>query len=294
MNMFVTQRDAFAKSDAVDTAIDPEILSARQDVAAASSALGQVIELDLQQARRDTSSPGASASPQPAPAAGAAVGEQTAFEFGFGVRMDMATTPQGLELSMELPGVQDRDIEIEVLGETLTVRGEVRRIGERSSRTYRMSERAFGPFTRSIDLPKGVRSEQIKASLERGLLSIFVPNPVSPAATRIHIQSALTYLTSADGNLEFAIAAPGVSEDDLEIEIEGGVLTILGRPRLPQPAHGALSVGEMDDLTIYRAIELPANAPIDQIVATLSKGVLKVTIPNRTAPGPQRIQVRAG
>lgn len=273
MNMFVTQRDALMAADGAEAALDPDLLLARHDALAATDALEQAIELDL---------------------AEGPLGEQTALDFRFGVRMDMATTPQGLELSMELPGVQDRDIEIEVRGETLTVSGELR---QRSGRTYRMSERAFGPFSRSIDLPKGVRPEQIRASLDRGLLSIFVPNPVSPAATRIHIQSGLTYLNAVDDVLEFAIAAPGVGADDLEIEVAGGVMTILGRPQQPIGANADLAGGggggELDDLAIFRAIELSAEVLADQIVATLAKGILKVTVPNRTSQGRHRIQVQA-
>lgn len=271
MNMFVTHRDALMAEDAAEAAIAPDLLLARQDALAATDALERAIELDLEDG---------------------AVGEQSAFEFRFGVRMDMATTPQGLELSMELPGVQDRDIEIEVRGETLTVSGELRRNGERSGRTYRMSERALGPFSRSIDLPKGVRPEQVRASLDRGLLSIFVPNPASPAATKIHVQSGLTYLNAADDVLEFAIAAPGVGADDLEIEVAGGVMTILGRPQQPICAKADPGGGEVEDLTIFRAIELPAEVQADQIVATLAKGILKVTVPNRTR-GRHRIQVQA-
>jgi HSP20 family protein len=207
--------------------------------------------------------------------------------------MDMATTPRGLELSMELPGVQERDIEIEVRGDTLTVRGDVRRGGERPDWTFSMCERAYGPFSRSIDLPKGVRSDQIRASLDRGLLSIFVPNPVSPAATKIYIQSALTYL-NADDMLEFAIAAPGFGEDDVEIEVEGGVMTILGRPNPPVGAGADLGGGEADDLTIFRAIDLPAEVRADQIVATLAKGVLKVTVPSGAKQSRHRIPVQAG
>jgi HSP20 family protein len=293
MNMFVTHLDALTAPDVSEAALDPDLLLARQSTLAAAVALEQALELDREQAWRDGPE-GPSPVAGAADAAGAAVGEQAAFEFGFGVRMDMATTPQGLELSMELPGVQDRDIEIEVRGETLTVRGELRRNGERPGRrTYRMSERAYGPFSRSIDLPKGVRPDQIRASLDRGLLSIFVPNPASPAATMIHIQSALTYLNAVDDVLEFAIAAPGLGEDDLEIEVAGGVMTILGRPEHPICANADLDGGEADEFTIFRAIELPAEVRADEIVATLAKGVLKVTVPNRTNQDRHRIQVRA-
>lgn len=292
MNMVVTHRDALMPADASEAAIDPDLLVARQDALAAADALEQAIELDLQQSRRDRPEGELPAAAE-LPAADAAAGEQTAFEFGFGVRMDMATTPQGLELSMELPGVQDRDVAIEVRGETLTVRGELHRNGERPGRTYRMSERAYGPFSRSIDLPKGVRPDQIRASLDRGLLSIFVPNPVSPAATKIHIQSALTYLNAVDDVLEFAIAAPGLGEDDLEIEVAGGVMTILGRPEHPICANADLDGGEADEFAIFRAIELSTEVRADEIVATLAKGVLKVTVPNRTNQDRHRIQVRA-
>jgi len=218
---------------------------------------------------------------------------QGAFEFGLGVRMEMATTPQGLELAMELPGVQERDIQIEARSGMLVVLGEVRRDSERPDKTYRMSDRSYGQFSRSIDLPKGVRPDQIKASLDCGLLSIFIPNPVSPTSTKIHIQSALTYLTVDNDVLEFAIAAPGVEEDDLDIEVAGGMLTIWGRPgRLPSGDTG-LPARQGKDPTIFRAIELPVDVRADQITATLARGVLRVMIPIRSSQDPQRVRVQA-
>jgi HSP20 family protein len=321
MNMLVTDHDVMATTGVFAGAIAPTLREAREapTVEAAAADLPEITwESSLLEVREDPSTgepaaadasertaeeglepdlPEVGQDPLPvepmATVGRASANEQGAIEFRFGVRMEMATTPHGLELAMELPGVQERDIEIEVRGSLLMVRGELRRERERPDRTYRMSDRSYGQFSRSIDLPKGVRPEHIKASLDCGLLSIFIPNPVSSASTKIHIQSPLTYLIAADDVLEFAIAAPGVGEDELDVEIAGGMLTIAGRPRRPLIGDPAPPEPQAKELAIFRSIELPADVRADQITATLARGVLKVAIPNRPNQAPQRIRVQA-
>lgn len=227
----------------------------------------------------------------PAARGGPSAKAQAAFDFKLGVRMEMSTTPHGLELAIELPGVQARDIDIEARAGMLTVRGELRRDTDRADRTCRMSDRNYGKFSRSIELPRGVRPDLIKASLDCGLLSIFIPNPVSPASTRIHIQSPLTYLSVAEDTLQLALAAPGLGEDDLDVEVSGGVLTIRGRAPSPPPSDALAARGK--DVTLFRAIELPADAQADQISASLARGVLNVVVPIRSGQDPQRVRVQA-
>ena len=222
-----------------------------------------------------------------------AISQQGAFEFKLGVRMEMATTQDGLELTMELAGVPARDIEIDVCDDVLTVRGEQRRSNERPDRTYRMSDRCYGQFSRSIDLPKGVRPDKIKASLVSGLLHIFIPNPVASTSTKIHIQSPLTYLAAIDGVQEFAIAAPGLGDEDLDVEVAGGMLTISERPGRLFAGDETLSSPDGKALAIFRSIELPADVRADQITATLTRGILKVAIPNHANQQPQRVRVQA-
>lgn len=318
MNMLAVDKDVLAATGVFDRAIRPNRLEGREapsfgepaaaktaEAAAGSNLVKLWEDLSINEpavsaALRSAIEASGAEIPQnpvadeaPPSAAGPPGRAQGVFDFRLGVRMEMATTPQGLELVMELPGVQQRDIEIEVCGDLLTVRGELRRDNERPDRTYRMSDRSYGKFSRSIDLPKGVRPEQIKAALDSGLLSIFIPNPVSPKSTKIHVQSALTCLTAVGDVLALAIAAPGVGKDDLRIEVAGGMLTIRGRPAPLLFGDTGRPPPQGEALAILCAIELPADVRADQITATLARGVLKVTIPNRPNQAPQRVQVQA-
>ena len=90
---------------------------------------------------------------------------------------DVTVSESDAVLTFDLPGVAPDDVEVEVLGGSLVIRGERRRpdIGEGTTWTH--SERAFGRFERRIKLPEGVDADAITASFEHGVLSLIVPKP---------------------------------------------------------------------------------------------------------------------
>jgi HSP20 family molecular chaperone IbpA len=208
--------------------------------------------------------------------------------------MDVATTPQGLEIRLEAPGLREQDFEIEVCGEMLTIKGECRQDHGGAGRVYRVTERQYGPFTRAIDLPGSVPAEGITASLDRGVLTILIPNPLGPRTTRVQVQSAPALLTETEHALEFAMAAPGLQEDDLKVEVLGRRLTVRGaHGRGVAGGEGAAGDAPAGEGALLRIVDLPEDVRAEQITAELSRGVLKVTIPNRTEVGPQRVRVQA-
>lgn len=90
--------------------------------------------------------------------------------------VDVFSRNGDLAVTAELPGKDpERDIDIEVREQTLTIRSE-RRMDERIERGhyYRM-EAAYGRFQRSLPLPEGVKPDDIKASYENGVLEVVVP-----------------------------------------------------------------------------------------------------------------------
>jgi HSP20 family protein len=107
--------------------------------------------------------------------------------------MDLVETKESFVLRADLPGVSEEDVKIEVEDNVLTVSGE--RKSEHESRRdegfYRM-ERAFGTFSRSLTLPKGVNPDAVAASFDRGVLEVHIPKPEQAKPRRISINVGST------------------------------------------------------------------------------------------------------
>jgi HSP20 family protein len=95
-------------------------------------------------------------------------------------RMDMTESDKEFQITAELPGVDEKDLEVRVSGDTLTIKGEKKSEKEDRSKDYYRMERAYGAFQRTIPLPSEVVSDKIEASFKRGVLTVRLPkNPQS-------------------------------------------------------------------------------------------------------------------
>ena len=72
----------------------------------------------------------------------------------------------------ELPGMKEEDIDVSVIGDTLSIRGEKKTETEVKEKDYYRSERSYGSFYRSIRLPSGVDADKVEASFEDGVLEV--------------------------------------------------------------------------------------------------------------------------
>jgi len=89
--------------------------------------------------------------------------------------LDLAETKDNLVVTAELPGIDPKDISIDLSGDVLTVRGEKKQEKEEKEENYHLIERRYGSFTRSIRLPVKIDEEKIKASYKNGVLKIVLP-----------------------------------------------------------------------------------------------------------------------
>jgi len=105
-------------------------------------------------------------------------------------KMDLAETPDGLELTVELPGMEEKDVDVSVSDGLLTVSGEKKFESEHQDKSYRFVERGYGSFSRSLPLPETVKAEDIKASMTKGVLKVIIPTPAKPQAKKIEVRSA--------------------------------------------------------------------------------------------------------
>ncbi len=95
-----------------------------------------------------------------------------------GVRVppvDVAEAEKEVIVTAELPGVHQKDLEVEALPESLTLRAEVSREDEKQEEAYHRRERVWGRFERSIPLPAEVITDQVKATFKDGLLEVRLP-----------------------------------------------------------------------------------------------------------------------
>lgn len=93
----------------------------------------------------------------------------------FPPRCEMTESRNAYELEIEVPGFSDRDIEVSVDENTLTVRGEQRTTSERKGRDGTVSERRYGSFHRTLALPAGVVPDGIRATCRNGILTVTLP-----------------------------------------------------------------------------------------------------------------------
>jgi len=87
-------------------------------------------------------------------------------------------------VTAELPGLTKDEIKVEVIDEALILEGERKQEKEEKGEEYYRSERYYGKFYRTIPLPKGAKTEEIRAELTNGVLEVVIPVPELKPATR--------------------------------------------------------------------------------------------------------------
>ena len=90
-------------------------------------------------------------------------------------KSDMVETGDAVEISIELPGMEMKDVEVTVSDDMLTVKGEKRIERQEEKKGYYLSERSYGAIYRTIPLPPGVDGEKAQASFRNGVLTIRLP-----------------------------------------------------------------------------------------------------------------------
>ena len=101
--------------------------------------------------------------------------------------LEVSETDDEFRVKAELPGMDEKDIEVSMEGSELTVRGEKKREHEERKRDYFISEMRYGEFRRSIRLPEGVDREKAKAVFKKGVLTLTVPKSAEGKTLRKRI-----------------------------------------------------------------------------------------------------------
>jgi HSP20 family protein len=90
-------------------------------------------------------------------------------------KVDFSEIDDGYELTAELPGMGEKDVECTLSGKMLTVKGEKQEEKEEEKKGYYLKERHYGSFMRNFTLPEDVDADKIEASVSDGILRVFIP-----------------------------------------------------------------------------------------------------------------------
>jgi len=97
--------------------------------------------------------------------------------------MDISETKDSLVVKAEAPGMDQKDIQISLQENLLTIKGEKKQEKEEKEERYHRVERSYGTFTRSVRLPVGVDASKVTATFKNGLLIVTMPKTPSHKAS---------------------------------------------------------------------------------------------------------------
>ncbi len=102
--------------------------------------------------------------------------------------LDVSETDDHIIVKADLPGIEVKDLDISVVGNVLTIKGEKKQEKEEKNESYHRIERVYGSFSRSITLPKAVKTEGIEAIYKDGVLKITIPKAEESRRKKIEVK----------------------------------------------------------------------------------------------------------
>ena len=118
----------------------------------------------------------------------------------FAPAVDVYEDEHKVSLKIEVPGIEEKDIDVRVENNTLTVHGERKIEKEEKEENYRRVERQYGSFTRTFTLPQTVDTDNVSANYEKGVLKITLPKKAEAKPKQIKVNVGST--TSTEKTLE--------------------------------------------------------------------------------------------
>jgi HSP20 family protein len=105
---------------------------------------------------------------------------------------DVVEGDKDYRITAELPGMSEKDIEIALVGDVLTLKGEKKEEHEEKGESRYVAERRYGTFQRSFALPEDVDAEKIAASFKNGVITVTLPKrpDAQPKQRKIEVKAA--------------------------------------------------------------------------------------------------------
>ena len=105
-------------------------------------------------------------------------------------RVDVRETEDAVVVEAELPGVEQKDVEVEFADGVLTIRGEKKQEREERDKGYYLMERSYGSFLRRIPIPTEVEEERIEAKFDKGVLTVTLPKKPEVQPKKIEVRAS--------------------------------------------------------------------------------------------------------
>jgi HSP20 family protein len=113
--------------------------------------------------------------------------DETLTTSSFAPAVDVYEDEHSVTLKIEVPGIEEKDIDVRIENNTLTVHGERKIEKEEKEENYRRVERQYGSFTRTFNLPTTVDSEKVSANYDKGVLKIALPKKAEAKPKQIKV-----------------------------------------------------------------------------------------------------------
>lgn len=106
---------------------------------------------------------------------------------------DVVETKDEILIKAELPGLDEKDVDVEIENGVLTIKGERNAEQETDEKGYRRIERAYGSFLRTFTLPTNIEAEKISATFTNGLLEVHMPKMegAKPRTIKVEVKKQL-------------------------------------------------------------------------------------------------------
>jgi HSP20 family protein len=102
--------------------------------------------------------------------------------------VDISEDDKAYTVTAELPGIQEKDIDVSVSNGVLTLKGEKRQEKEEKDKNHYLSERSYGSFQRSFTLPDNIDQDKISAAFAKGVLTVSLPKTAEAQKTQKKIE----------------------------------------------------------------------------------------------------------
>jgi HSP20 family protein len=110
------------------------------------------------------------------------------FGEGWAPAVDVSETDENIFIRAEIPGLEAKDIDLSILGDRLTIKGEKTKEQEEKGEHFHCTERCYGCFQRSFRLPTNVQPDKVEATFEKGILTITLPKTEEAKSKAIKIE----------------------------------------------------------------------------------------------------------
>lgn len=97
--------------------------------------------------------------------------------FGISTKLDVTESDDALTATVELPGLDEKNVEVTLSGDMLVIKGEKKEEHEEKKKDYHLKERSWGSFERRISVPFHADPAKVRASFGKGVLTVTVPKP---------------------------------------------------------------------------------------------------------------------